>query len=141
MRASTLFPLLVAVQAAHSVEEIVFGLYTEFPPAMLVARLLSSDLRSGFILGNALIVAFGIACYTWPVRRQWPSARTLMWGWASVELVNGIAHPLRSLIVGRYTAGAVTALGLLLVAVLLVQALRTMASGGDAPVASTGSRR
>jgi hypothetical protein len=123
MRASTLFAVLVVAQAAHSVEEIAFRLYEDFPPAAFVAGIIAADLRAGFVIANALIVAFGVACYLGPVRLRWRSARTVMWGWAIVETVNGIGHPLRSLALWRYTAGSVSAVGLFVVALLLARSL------------------
>ena len=124
MRSTTLFLVLVAVQAAHSIEEVVFRLHAEFPPAAFVAGLFSSDPLLGFSIANLLIVAVGFACYAWPVRRRWPSAAAVTWGWAIVETINGIGHPVRSLIAGRYTAGSVSAVVLLVVSLRLIRTLR-----------------
>jgi hypothetical protein len=123
MRAPTLFAVLVAVQALHSAEEYVYRLYADFPLAAFVSGLFSSDPRRGFLLANVLIVTFGLACLAGPVRRGGPNARRVMWGWAIVEAINGIGHPLRSLMARRYTAGSLTAAGLLVVALLLARRL------------------
>jgi hypothetical protein len=91
----------------------------------MVSGLFSSDLERGFLIVNTSFVVFGYWCLLWPVRRRWPSARTFMWIWVGIELVNGIGHPLWSLQAGGYTPGVVTALLLLPVAILLARSLRS----------------
>jgi hypothetical protein len=59
------------------------------------------------------------ASYVGPVRRAWPSARAVAWFWAILEGLNGLGHLLRSLWARQYTAGAVTAVPLLVVALVL----------------------
>src|SRR5262245_38151709 len=73
-RVAAAFGALVLAQAAHSTEECIGRLWESFPPARFVAGLISSDLERGFIIGNVCLVAFGVWCYFWPVRRQWPVA-------------------------------------------------------------------
>ena len=126
-----LFLGLVAIQAIHSVEEYIFGLYDVFPPAMFVSGLVASDRQVGFAILNISLVLFGICCYLWPVRREWPVAVPLMWGWAFVELSNGIVHPAWSLYQRSYTPGTVTSLLFLPVAFLLARQLskRTRGAG------------
>lgn len=118
------FLALILAQACHSVEEYAFRLYDVFPPTRWVSGLISSDLRRGFILFNVSLVAFGIWCYLWPVRREWPSAAVLAWFWVGIELVNGIGHPAWSLARRGYTPGVATALLLLPLAMLLAYRLR-----------------
>lgn len=113
------FLALVGSQAAHSVEEYVGRLYNVFPPARLVSGLISSNLERGFIIFNVGLVSFGLWCFLWPVRRQWPSAGPLVWLWVTIELVNGIGHPLWSLSQLRYTPGVATAPLLLVLALYL----------------------
>lgn len=91
------FGALVLAQAAHSTEEYVGRLWDSFPPARFVAGLVSEDLERGFVALNVALVAFGVWCFVWPMRRQWPSARWLAWGWATIEAINGTVHPLWSL--------------------------------------------
>ena len=120
----SMFLALVVVQALHSLEEYAFRLYEVFPPARFVSGLFSNDLARGFVIFNFGLVAFGLWCYLWPVRRGWPSAIPLAWLWVGIELVNGIGHPSWSLLRGGYTPGVVTALALLWLALSLAHRLR-----------------
>lgn len=114
-----LFGLLVVAQAAHSIEEYAGWLYGVFAPARAVSAMFSADLERGFVISNALLVAFGVACYLGPVRRRWEIAPLVVWIWILLELVNGIGHPAWSIAAGRYTPGVITALVILPLAVLL----------------------
>jgi hypothetical protein len=118
------FLMLVAIQAAHSLEEYVGRLYDVFPPARFVSGLISHDLKLGFVIFNVGLLLFGLWCFLWPVRRRWPSAVPLVWFWIAIELINGIGHPLWSLIELRYTPGVATAPFLLVLALYLAQQLR-----------------
>ncbi|HEX4779030.1 MAG TPA: HXXEE domain-containing protein [Acidimicrobiia bacterium] len=118
-----LFALLVAVQAAHSVEEWSFGLYDSFPPARFVAGLVSADRERGFVVVNVALVAFGAWCLVGPVRRGWPSAPAIVASWSVVETANGIGHPLWSVIQRSYTPGVGTAPVLLVLGVALLRRL------------------
>ena len=123
------FGALILVQALHSVEEYVGHLWEAFPPARFLTGLVSSDHERGFVALNILLLAFGVWCLVWPVRRGWPVAATLAWVWAVVEIINGIGHPLWSILQGRYTPGLATAPILLVIALHLAYQLRY----GDAP--------
>jgi len=103
------FGALVLAQAAHSVEEYVGRLWESFPPARFLTGLISQDLRLGFLVINVSLVAFGMWCFFWPVRRGWPSAVPLAWGWVAIQLINGIGHPLWTVEQGGYTPGVATA--------------------------------
>jgi uncharacterized protein with HXXEE motif len=116
---------LVAAQAAHSIEEYMGRLYEVFPPARFVSGLISQNLQRGFLIFNVGLVAFGIWCFLWPVRRNWAVAPALAWLWVGIELVNGIGHPLWSLRERAYTPGVVTAPILLVLALVLARQLRT----------------
>ena len=117
------FGALILVQVAHSIEEYLGKLWVSFPPARLVAGLVSANHERGFLLLNALLVGFGVWCFLWPVRRGWPLAVPLAWLWAIVEILNGLGHPLWSLREGGYTPGVATAPLLLVLAVYLVYQL------------------
>ena len=106
-------------QAAHSVEEYVGRLWESFPPARFLTSLISQDVERGFIVIDASLVAFGLWCFLWPVRRGWPLAVPLAWVWVAVEIINGIGHPLWTLRQGGYTPGVATAPLLLALAVYL----------------------
>ena len=118
------FGALVLAQAAHSVEEYVGRLWESFPPARFLTGLISQDLERGFILINVSLAAFGLWCWLWPVRRGWPSAVHFGWAWVGVELVNGIGHPLWTVLQRRYTPGVATAPVLLVLAMFLAGQLR-----------------
>jgi hypothetical protein len=108
-RAPTAFGLLIAAQAAHSVEEYVYRLYDAFAPARFVAGLFGRDLATGFAIANLLIVLFGLWCYVARVRRGHPSSTAYAWGWTAVEAVNGCGHLLFAAVRGGYFPGAATA--------------------------------
>jgi hypothetical protein len=118
------FGALILAQAAHSAEEYIGGLWASFPPASFLSRLVSQDLERGFVVINASVVAFGLWCFAWPVRRGWRSAASLAWVWVVVELINGVGHPLWSLRQGGYTPGVATAPVLLILALYLARQLR-----------------
>jgi hypothetical protein len=113
------FLALVAVQAGHSLEEYAGHLYDVFAPARFVSGLISQDLQRGFLIFNVLLIAFGLWCFYWPVRCHWPSGLALMGFWVTIELVNGVGHPLWTLVQGRYTPGVGTAPVLLVLSVYL----------------------
>ena len=70
------------------------------------------------------LLAFGVLCFLWPVRRGWPVAVALAWLWAVLEIVDGMGHPLWSLREDGYTPGLATAPVLLALAVYLAYQLR-----------------
>jgi hypothetical protein len=118
------FIALMGVQAVHSVEEYLGRLYEVFPPARFVSGLVSQDLRRGFIIGNVVLLSLGLWCFLWPIRRRWRSAMTIGWVWVTIELINGVVHPLWSLHEQGYTPGVATAPVLLVVALYLARQLR-----------------
>ena len=134
MRIQWTFLALVTAQALHSLEEYTFRLYEVFPPARFVSGLISRDPQRGFVVFNVALIAFGLWCYLWPVRRQWSSASLLAWWWVGIELINGIGHLTRSLIQRGYTPGVATAPLLLVLALYLARQLRATGVG------SVGSR-
>ena len=123
-RSRWLFTALVLAQAAHSVEEYLGRLWEFLPPARILSGLVSPDLERGFLVLNISIFVFGVWCVLWPVRRGWPSATPIMWGWIVVEISNGFVHPLWSMVNGFYTPGTGTAPFLLALALLLALELR-----------------
>ena len=133
MRTPAAFGLLVLAQAAHSIEESIWRLWESFPPARFVAGLISNDLERNFVSLNVCLVAFGAWCWFWPVRRQWPSAIPIMWGWIAVETINGIVHPVWSVIQGGYTPGVVTSLMLAPLALYLAKQVLASSSRAEAP--------
>jgi hypothetical protein len=120
------FGTLVLAQAAHSIEEYAGRLWESFPPARLLTGAIASDREVGFLVINVALVAFGLWCLAWPVRRNWPSAAPLAAFWALLEIVNGAAHLLWSFGQGGYTPGVATAPLLLLLALFLCRQLRDL---------------
>lgn len=128
------FSALIVVQAAHSIEEYGGRLWESFPPARVVTGLVSSDHELGFIIINSALVAFGLWCALFPVRRQWPSARSVTGSWVVVETINGLGHLAWTLRQGGYTPGVLTAPILVAVA-LYIAVLMRRAGRAIAPAA------
>ena len=118
------FGALILAQAAHSVEEYLGRLWESFPPARAVSGLIFRNLELGFLAFNLALVGFGVWCFLGPVRREWPSAVPLAWGWVAIETINGLGHSLWSLRQGGYTPGVATAPVVLILAIHLAWQLR-----------------
>ena len=125
-RVSTAFGGLILAQSAHSVEEYIGRLLETFPPARMVSGLVSDNLERGFVIANVTLIAFGLWCWAWPVRRGWSSAAPLAWLWVAIELINGLGHPLWSVLQRGYTPGVATAPVLLVLALYLTKQLRQL---------------
>jgi hypothetical protein len=108
-RGRTAFLILIAAQAAHSIEEYAFRLYDVFGPARFLSGLISDDLATGFAIGNMALVAFGICCYVAFVRPGHGAARGVAWFWTLLEFGNGIGHSVLALSQGDYFPGVGTA--------------------------------
>src|SRR2546423_15369602 len=108
-RVKVAFGGLVLAQLAHSTEEYVGKLWESFPPARFLTGLISSDREFGFIVINGALVAFGLWCLLFPVRKDWPSAAGFIWFWIVLETINGIGHPAWTFRQGGNTPGALTA--------------------------------
>jgi Protein of unknown function with HXXEE motif len=113
------FLALVAVQAAHSIEEYLGRLWEVFPPAAFITGLVSPNRERGFIFINVALLAFGLWCFFWPVRRRWTGAGGFVGFWVVIEIINGIGHVVWTLRQGMYTPGVLTAPVLFVLAVLL----------------------
>jgi hypothetical protein len=98
-----------------------------------VSGLLSEDLERGFLVANVSLVAFGLWCWLWPVRRGGLAALPLAWAWVMLETINGIGHLLWTLRQRGYTPGVGTAPVLLIAAIYLARQLRQAVP--DAPAA------
>jgi hypothetical protein len=122
------FLALILTQVAHSIEEYFNQLYDVLAPARFVSGLFSSDLRVGFVIFNALLVAFGLGCFFGPVLRGARSAMGLAWLWVVLEFLNGCAHITWAASAGAYRPGLATAPFLLTIALFLSWQLRR--SGG-----------
>lgn len=123
-RVKVAFSALVLVQIAHSIEEYIGRLWESFPPARFLTGLISSDRELGFVVMNSALVAFGLWCLLFPVRKAWPSAAGLIWFWIVLEIINGVGHPAWTLRQGGYTPGVLTAPILFVIALYLAIQLR-----------------
>ncbi|HSL71652.1 MAG TPA: HXXEE domain-containing protein [Longimicrobiales bacterium] len=126
-RFKTAFGALIVIQAAHSIEEYVGRLWESFPPAAFVSGLVSADPQFGFLVANCALVAFGIWCFWWPVRRNWRSGTWFAAFWIGIEVINGVGHPAWALRQRGYTPGVATAPLLLVLALYLATLRRSLA--------------
>ena len=120
MNAQLLFAVLVGLQAAHSLEEAVFGLYELLPYINWIDRLRPGGSFVFFVVGNTLFVLFGIWCYVARIRPKAPNAGFFVMLWVILETLNGILHPTWSLTAGTYIPGTGTAPFLLVAALALL---------------------
>jgi hypothetical protein len=88
----------------------------------VLTGLVSSNHRVGFLILNVALVAFGVWCFAWPVRRAWRSSGAFVAFWVIIETINGVGHPLWSWRQQGYTPGVGTAPLLLVLALLLAWA-------------------
>src|SRR5215831_2386004 len=118
-KARIAFLALVIAQAVHSIEEYVFRLYDLFAPARFVSGLISTNLQTGFLVFNLAFVAFGFWCYAVPVQERLSVAMPFLWFWIVVEILNGVGHPVISIMERSYIPGTITAPFLFIIAVYL----------------------
>ncbi len=122
-----LYLALVCTQALHSTEEITFGFNRRTPeisawfktivPAFPIVSLSATV----FILLNAAVVALLIASVLLVYRgTKW--ARRIITAVAIVEFFNGAAHMTMAVVSGGYFPGAVSAVGLFILAVFTLRA-------------------
>jgi len=108
-RYKSIFLLLILAQAFHSLEEYFGQLWNVFPPAKYLTSLVSADIESGFITINIGLFIFGLWCWFIPVLRNYSYSKGLMIFWIVIEIINGIGHPLWSIMQRSYTPGVATA--------------------------------
>ena len=125
-RARLAFLLLIAAQAAHSIEEYWFRLYDRLAPTRALSDALGFERPVAFAIINAALVLFGLWCYVARVRGGHRAARGFAWFWALLETANGIGHCGLALAAGGYFPGLATAP--LLLAIGLYLAWRLNAS-------------
>ena len=118
-RIKVAFGALIFTQLAHSIEEYAGRLWVSFPPARFLVSMISTDHELGFIVANCVLVAFGLWCLSFPVRKDWRSAAGFIWFWIVIEIINGVGHPAWTLLQGGYTPGVLTAPILLAIALYL----------------------
>jgi hypothetical protein len=113
------FLLLVLVQGLHSAEEYIGRLWENFPPATYLTGLLSNNREIGFLIINIGLFVFGMFSWFFFVLEDRKYLKSILWFWIVLEVINGIGHPIWSLIKGSYTTGLLTSPVLLVLAILL----------------------
>lgn len=115
------FAGLVLTQTAHSIEEILTGLWQVFPPAAFLSGLFSSHLETGFIIANIVVNIIGYLCLFFLVIPERRGAMAVLKFWIGLETINGVVHLVMAFVQGGYFSGALTApIFLVLVAYLVV---------------------
>ena|SRR5450432_2223957 len=117
------FCLLVLFQGLHSIEEYIGRLWEVFLPAKIISSLISSNHEKGFIIFNICLFIFGLWTWLFPVRKNKLLAVGLLWFWTTIEMINGIGHPLWALYNRSYVPGLATAPILLVLAIYLFKQL------------------
>jgi len=123
-RIKLIFLMLVLVQGLHSIEEYLGKLWEDFQPAKILSGLVSNNLEKGFLIINIGLFIFGIWSWAIPVRKNYSIARSLIWFWIFLEMINGIGHPILAIYERSYVPGIATAPVLFILAVYLFRELR-----------------
>ena len=114
------FLVLVLIQALHSIEEYYGELWNVFPPATWLTGLISNDREFAFYIVNIGLFLFGLLSWLFIIRKDKPFAKTILWFWIILELINGIIHPTWSIMQKAYTPGVITAILLFFTSVYLL---------------------
>jgi hypothetical protein len=123
------FLVLVLVQGIHSIEEYVGKLWNTFPPARFLCSIVSDNLVTGFLIINIGLFVFGLWCWLFPLRKNYFYAHFLILFWIVLEFVNGIGHPIWTIMQKAYTPGMLTAPILLVIAIILFRQLVDVPNG------------
>ena len=118
------FLMLVLIQGVHSVEEYFGRLWEVFRPAKFLSGLVSNNLETGFLIINIGLFIFGIWSWAVPVRKDYSIARSIIWIFIVIEMINGIGHPVWAIYEMSYVPGLVTAPILLILAIYLFREIR-----------------
>lgn len=119
-----MFLILVIVQGIHSIEEYFGKLWEVFQPAKIFTGLISDDLEKGFLIINIGLFIFGIWSWGIPVRKNYSIARSIIWFWIFIEMINGIGHPIWAIYERSYVPGVATAPLLLVLSIYLFRELK-----------------
>jgi hypothetical protein len=118
-----LYLLLGLAQAAHSVEEVLTGLWLALPAVTgwLQARLPRVPVlewnAQGFAAANITIVALLLGTSGFVFLRQ-PWTKHLVRVVSFVEMLNGLGHLSAALLTGRYFSGSISAVFLFILGLL-----------------------
>jgi hypothetical protein len=117
---SLLFLVLILLQALHSTEEYIGRLWENFPPATFLTGLVSENHQTGFLIINVGILLVGLLLWAFVVHPQRAGTNYVLGFWITIEIINGIGHPVWAVRQGGYEPGVITAPLLLIVALLLL---------------------
>jgi len=117
------FLALVLFQGLHSIEEYIGEIWVIFTPAKFLTGLISENNEQGFIIANIMFFFFGIWCWLCPINQNKTYARTLVWIWVVIEMINGTGHSIVALNNRAYFPGVITALFLLPISLYLLRFL------------------
>lgn len=124
-----LYLLLGLAQAAHSIEEILTGLWknfsvvTEFINSRFPAFPVMSWSVEGFAAANLVIVALLLAFSPFPFLQRpwlWTIVRVI----AIIEMLNGSNHIITAIIQRSYFSGCVSAIFLFIIGLLILIKMR-----------------
>ena len=119
-RIPKVFLLLVCFQALHSIEEYIGKLWENFPPATWLTGVVSEDRHFGFLLINIGLFVVGLLMWYFLVKPRHKLAIFPIIFWLLIEMMNGIGHPIWSIMQSSYTPGVLTAPLLLVTALYLI---------------------
>lgn len=127
--AAWLYLSLGLVQAAHSVEEVITGLWKNLP---VVTGWMNAEVSSfpvmewsaeGFAAANLVIVAVMLALSPFPfLRHSW--ALRMIPVIAVIEMINGLIHILPAIVKGGYYPGVVSAVFLFILGTVTLVVIR-----------------
>lgn len=134
LQAPFLYLALVIIQAAHSLEEYLTSLYDWFPVVTGYIHDVTGFFpiirmnKQTFAVLNIALITFLL--YTSPFvfqKKRW--ALKIAKITAVVETLNGITHISAALYIGGYYPGSLSAIGLLIVGILLYKKIRLIDTG------------
>ncbi len=116
------FPVLVLVQALHSIEEYIGRLWEVYAPAKFITSLVSNDHEKGFVILNICLFTFGLVSWLVAVR-NYSFAIVPIWFLTVMEIINSIGHMVWAVLEKGYVPGVATAPTLFVIAFYLVKQL------------------
>jgi hypothetical protein len=110
-------------QGAHSVEEYFSKLWEVLYPAKIMCNLVSNDPDIGFIIINTGLFIVGFLSWIYISEKNNSKSLTLLLIFLTIEIINGIGHPLWALFKMQYEPGLFSALIILLLDIYLIRQL------------------
>lgn len=123
LRLRNSFLLLVLVQGIHSVEEYFGQLWEVLVPAAYLTGLVADDHETGFLVLNSAFLVLGLLIWYFIIRKDHPAAPVFLWFWAILEFLNGLAHPLLSIVRKSIVPGLFSAFFLLFISAYMLSLL------------------